>query len=147
MKSGLFARFFVYVVDDLRGALSRAGEGGQRVGIQSGQLLRRVQRAHIRRAGAEEHGVHRAAVEVHRVGGEHILVAAAAAVQTAEQVVQRGTDAVAGGGDRLAAVGAAQQVEQEPGGVHRQLLLQRRHNAAPQAALFRAALSAEVKRR
>ena len=95
------------------------------------EMPRLCQRLHIRRAAAQQRRVHRAAVKVHRVRGEQILIAAAVPVQPPQQVVQRGADAVPGGGDGLPAVGAPQQVEQQPRGVHRQLLLQRGHDAAP----------------
>ena len=39
-KTSLLPCPFVHVVDDLGGALPDAGQGGQRVGVQVGQLIR-----------------------------------------------------------------------------------------------------------
>ena len=105
-----------------------------------GKLIRLRQCPHIGSAAPQQRRVHCAGIEVHRLCGEQILIAAALPVQPPQQIVQRGAEAVSGGGDGLPAVGAAQQVEQQPCGVHRQLLLQRGHDAPPQGALLRAAV-------
>ena len=53
-----------------------------------------------------------------------------------QQQVKRTAEIVPGGSNRAAAAHLAQQVKENIGGVHHQLLLQGGHDAAPEVALF-----------
>ena len=95
-----------------------------------------VQRPLVAHAAGRHVRLHRTGVKGHGIHAEQLLVALATAIQLPQQQVQRAAEIISRGGDGAAAAHLAQQVKEDVGRVHHQLLLQGGHDAAPQIALF-----------